>query len=100
MAVPTILAGSGNGGAADVVVTLPSHQANDILVLAVESAGGETVAAPTANGGWNTYPNSPQATGSGTAGTRISVFWIRATSGAMTNPTIVDPGNHAFGVAF
>ena len=35
--------------------------------------------------------NSPQFTGAGTAGTRITVFWARATSTSMAAPTVADP---------
>src|SRR5205823_4324349 len=33
-----------------------------------------------------------------TNGTRLTVFWCRATSSAMAGPTVTDPGNHAYAV--
>jgi hypothetical protein len=98
MAVPVVQAvGAGTGATGDITVTLPSHATNDILLLFVESAGGQPVTAPT--GGWAAVTNSPQATGVGTAGTQLSVFWLRATSGSTTNPLVLDAGNHTYGTA-
>ncbi len=72
-----------------------AHAVNDIALLFVESAGGEAVALSTA-AGFVAVLNSPQATGTGTAGTRITVFWARATSTAMVAPTVSDPGDHVY----
>lgn len=77
----------------DNTVTLPSHQADDIFLLFVESNSTDTPAAP--SGGWAAVTNSPQ----NDTGTKLSVFWLRAASGSETNPTILDPGDHSIAAA-
>lgn len=71
----------------------PTHVAGDVALLVIESAGGEAATLSTA-AGFVAVTNSPQATGAGTAGTQLTVFWCRATSSAMGAPTIADPGDH------
>ena len=96
MAAPTWQAtGALASGTGNVSVTWPAHQANDIGLLCVESAN-ETIALGTPSG-FAEIPDSPQGTGTaaGSAATRLAVFWCRATSGAMANPVITDPGDHA-----
>jgi hypothetical protein len=80
------------------VALMPDHAAGDILLLGVESAN-ETVALGSAQG-FVEVTNSPIGTGtaSGTNATKISVFWVRATSGAMAAPTITNPGDHTLAV--
>jgi MSHA biogenesis protein MshQ len=73
----------------------PAHVANDIALLFVESAGGEPVTLSVPNG-FAAVPNSPQATGVGTAGTRLTVFWARATSSARPAPRIASPSDHFY----
>lgn len=88
-------AGTAQSGTGNVTVAWPAHATNDIALLFVESAGGEavTLSAPTV---FAPVPGSPQSTGAGTAGTRLSVFWARATSAGMGNVTVSDPGDHVF----
>lgn len=88
-------AGTAVGGTAAVTPTWPAHEAGDIALLFVESAGGEPVTLSTP-AGFVQVTNSPQATGAGTAGTRLTVFWARATSSAMTAPVVADPGDHVY----
>jgi hypothetical protein len=78
-------------------VAWPAHQVDDVALLFVESAGGEAVTLSVPNG-FSPVANSPQFTGAGTAGTRISVFWARATSAGMTGPTIAGPVDHVYSV--
>jgi hypothetical protein len=92
-------AGTAVTGVGAVSPAWPAHAAGDIALLVVESAGGEAVTLSTA-AGFAALPNSPQATGAGTAGTRLTVFWARATSSAMTAPTIADPGDHVYARIF
>lgn len=73
------------------------HQADDIGILVCQSVGAETISLSTP-AGFVEVTNSPQATGTGLLGTRIAVFWCRATSGAMGAPTIADPGDHILAV--
>lgn len=93
MAVPTVVGtGAASAGTGDITPALPSGiQADDILVLFVESAYGEAVSAPS---GWEAAPNSPIESSSG--GTRLSVFWKRA-GGSESAPTVTDPGDHVIG---
>jgi hypothetical protein len=88
-------AGTAVGGAGNVSLTWPAHAIDDVALLFVESAGGEpaTLSVPA---GFVQVTSSPQATGTTTNGTRITVFWARATSAAMPNPTVLDPGNHVY----
>ncbi|MGZ5092074.1 MAG: hypothetical protein ACXWIP_12840, partial [Burkholderiales bacterium] len=83
-------ADSGNGTANPA---WPTHQINDIALLFVESAGGEAATLSTP-AGFVAVTNSPQSTGTGTNGARITVFWARATSTSMATPRVADPGNH------
>ena len=78
-----------------VTPTWPAHVAGDVALLFIESAGGEAATLSTP-AGFVAVANSPQATGAGTAGARITVFWARATSAAMAAPTVADPGNHVY----
>jgi type II secretory pathway pseudopilin PulG len=89
-------AGTAQSGTGAITVAWPAHQAGDIALLFVESCGGQAATLST-SAGFTNVTNSPQATGAGTAGTRITVFWCRATSSSMSSPTVADPGNHVYG---
>ena len=73
------------------------HRENDIALLVFETAN-EAVTLSPANG-FVEIADSPQGTGTagGTAATRLTVFWARATSGAMSAPGTPDSGNHTIG---
>jgi Tfp pilus assembly protein PilX len=89
-------AGTAVSGTGAVSPTWPAaHAINDIALLFIESCGGEaaTLSSPA---GFVAVTNSPQATGAGILGTRITVYWARATSTAMAAPTVADPGNHVY----
>lgn len=73
----------------------PIHEIDDVALLFVESSGGEAATLSTP-AGFVAVANSPQATGAGTAGTRLTVFWARATSTTMAAPTVADPGDHVY----
>ena len=88
-------AGAAVSGTGTVSPAWPAHAVNDIALLFVESAGGELAPLNTP-AGFAAVANSPQVTGAGTAGTRITVFWARATSTTMATPTVGDPGNHVY----
>ncbi len=93
-AAPTFqAAGTRQGGQGNVTVAWPTHQVDDIALLVVESTGGETIQLSVANG-FVQVTNSPKSTGTGTSGTRLAVFWARATSTSMPSPIVQDPGNH------
>ena len=88
-------AGTAATGTGAVSPAWPAHAIDDIALLFIESAGGEAATLSTA-AGFVAVANSPQATGAGTAGTQITVFWARATSTSMATPTVADPGDHVY----
>jgi hypothetical protein len=88
-------AGTAVSGTGAVSPAWPAHAINDIALLFIESCGGEA-ANLTTPAGFAAVTNSPQSTGTTTNGTRITVYWARATSTAMTAPTVGDPGDHAY----
>lgn len=92
-AIGTVVTGTG-----DITVAWPTHAADDIALLLVQTSNEAAVLGTPA--GFVEIPDSPQGTGTAaTAGsTRLTVFWCRATSSSMTSPVVTDPGNHAFGV--
>lgn len=90
MRQPTSGASTGNV----VLAPPPGTSDGDFLILAVESNGGQPVAAPA---GWTELGSSPQDTGAGQ--TRLSVF--RKVAGAAEgSTTIIDPGDHLAAVMF
>ena len=103
-AAPTFqAAGAQQSGTGNITLAWPAHQTDDLALLFVESAQGDAVATPA---GWSPVDDSPQfTTGTGGPGgpnnadngTRLTVFWRRATSNAMPNVTVADPGNHVYG---
>lgn len=98
MPAPTFqAAGTLQGNTTNITVGWPTHQTNDIALLICEATGGQAIALNTA-AGFVEVTNSPQSTGTTTAGTRVAVFWCRATSGAMTSPVVTNPGDHIEGI--
>lgn len=88
-------AGTAVGGIAAVSPAWPVHAVDDIALLFVESTGGQA-ATLSVSAGFAAVANSPQAVGATTAGTRLTVFWARATSAAMATPTVADAGDHVY----
>ena len=87
-------AGTPQASTGSVTVTWPAHQVDDIALLFVESRAEDNVAAPA---GFTAVAGSFVRTiATTTNGTRLSVFWARATSTSMPNVTVTDPGtfNH------
>lgn len=78
-----LVAGIGSNGSP----TWPTHQADDIGLLVVECSPETSVVSLSVPAGFAEVTNSPQPTTTGIVGTRLSVFWCRATSGAMSAPT-------------
>lgn len=79
---------------AAVTPVWPAHVAGDIGILFVESGGWPVTLGTPA--GFAEVPNSPQNGGvSGqSAASQLSVYWCRATSGAMANPTVNFTSEH------
>ena len=86
-------AGTAVSSTSDVSVSWPAHAIGDVALLFVESRGNEPANLATANG-FAQVPN-PQFINSDT-GTRITVFWARATSTSMAAPQLTDPGNRSY----
>ena len=87
-------AGTAQSGTGNLTVPWPTHVAGDVALLFVESQRDQAVTLSTP-AGFAQVPNSPQFTNAGT-GTRLTVFWARATSATMTSPIVLDPGDHAY----
>lgn len=88
-------AGVADFGRVGVNPAWPAHAIGDIALLFIESRG-EDPATLSVSAGFAAVTNSPQFTGLTTAGTRITVFWARATSTSMATPTVADPGDHVY----
>jgi hypothetical protein len=74
-----------------------AYQTNDIALLFVECQGGDTATLSTANG-FVQVTNSPQSTGSAGTGSKLSVWWCRATSASMSSPIMTAASDHQFGI--
>lgn len=89
-------AGTAQSDTGSITVPWPTHQIGDVALLFIESCGGQAANIdPSAD--FATVAGSPQATGTTTNGTRITVYWCRATSSSMNSPVVTDPGNHVYG---
>jgi hypothetical protein len=90
-----IVAGAKANGTAAITPVWPAHQAGDIALLFVQTAN-QAVTLSSNTAGFAQVTNSPQGTrtAGSTTSTRLTVFWTRATSSTMANPTISDSGNN------
>lgn len=78
------------------VVAWPAgHQSGDIGLLFVEVTGGGTLSLTTAAGFANVSPGPVQIL-TGTSGTKLGVYWCRATSSSQTSPELADGGDHIY----
>lgn len=82
-----------SGGTGGDTRTWPTHQSGDVALLVAQTVGAEAAVLSTP-AGFAEIDGSPQSTGTGTAGTRITVFWCRATSASMASPVFADAGDH------
>ena len=80
-------------GTGALTVVWPTHIANDVGLLFIETAN--EVVTPTTSG-WAEVLNSPQGTGTAgaAAATRLTVYWKRATTTTESNVAIPTSGNH------
>src|SRR5205823_2023409 len=94
-AAPTFqAAGTAVGASGAATPTWPTglYQVGDIALLFVEREGSDLVTLSPA-AGFVEVPNSPQFTASlDTNHTRLAVFWARATSTSMSEPTVLRNG--------
>src|SRR5947208_828550 len=65
-------------------VPWPAHAINDIGLLIIETQN-QAVTLGTNAANWTPVTNSPQGTGTTSTGTKLTVFWSRATSTSMRN---------------
>lgn len=91
MAMPTVVGvGTPAADVGPITPGLPAGiQANDILLLFVETANEEITVS-----GWELAPAAPAI--NATTGTRLSIFWKRA-SESESAPTTSDSGDHQIG---
>lgn len=82
-----------DSGVGAVTANWPTHLTDDIAILAIETQFDETPTLSTPAG--FTLIESIGTADTGGEGTRLTLFWHRATSGSMTDPVIADPGDHA-----
>ena len=96
MAIPQLVAESAQvSGASALTVPWPAgHAAGDVGILIVETGGEGTTLSITAPAGWATVTGSPVTGVATTAGSKLQVFWRRATSSAETSVTVPDSGDH------
>src|SRR3989338_4960512 len=96
-APPTFVASGGQASnAAAITPLMPAGVLqNDILLLFLETAN-EAVTVSGGSETWTEVTSSPQGTGA--LGTRLTVFWARASQDAPTPPTTSDSGDHQIGV--
>lgn len=85
-AIPTFQAAGTavEGDGRDATAAWPTHVINDIGLLFIQIPGGDTLdTAPPAP--WVQVTNSPQSTGTSPAGTKLWVYWARATAANMAS---------------
>lgn len=91
--LPTfVAAGSSATGTGDITPGLPAgHTTNDINILFVQTSN-QSVSAPA---GWARLgPAAGFGSAAAAGSTRLTIFWKRD-SGADSDPTVTDPGDHA-----
>lgn len=96
MAISLVGFGAAQGAITSITLSWPNHQANDIGVLVVETSGNNNY--PATPSGWTLLGR--QFDVSTTAGSRLSIFWRRATNASQGDATITDTGNHQVGRIF
>src|SRR5436309_684242 len=86
-------AGTVQSGTGTLTVAWPAHAINDIGLLILETQN-DAVTLGTNAANWTPVTNSPQGTGTTSTGTRLTVFWSRATSTSMGAVGVNDSGDH------
>lgn len=91
MAAPTPQAvGTIQRGVGAITVPWPAHEINDVALLFVETANqAATLSTPA---GFVEVTNQGVGVAAAAAATRLTIFWCRATSGAMASPVVADSG--------
>ncbi|RJQ49172.1 MAG: hypothetical protein C4528_01330, partial [Gammaproteobacteria bacterium] len=87
-------AGTVVNGIGAVSPAWPTHQTDDIALLFIESSCGESTPTLSTAAGFVLVGTQDTTCTGTTTGTRLTAYWARAASAAMTSPTIADPGDH------
>ena len=95
-ALPTFVApGTTTKGAGAITPTMPSGVlTNDVLLLFIETSDQ----AITVSGGTETWTEVTGSPVTGAVGTRLTVFWARASQNTPTSPTTSDSGDHQLAI--
>lgn len=92
MAAPNIQdAGSVISGQGSVSISWPTHAADDIGILVIETGGEGTTLTPS---GWTHVTGSPLTDVASTSGSKLHVLWKRATSSSEPSVSTGDSGDH------
>lgn len=76
-----------------VTPSWPTHQSGDVALLIVESAGGQAATLSDAQG-FAAVTGAVVGDDVDVNGTRLTVFWKRASSSSELSPTVADSGDH------
>jgi len=90
--------GTYQSGTGALTVPWPTHQTGDVALLFVETPN--SAVSLTTPAGFVEVTNSPQSTGTANTagGTRLAVYWCRATSAGMASPVLAAQTNHQIAV--
>jgi len=86
--------GTQQANTAAITVAWPTHVANDIGLLVIETSGNDATISITTPTGWQAVPGSPVTDLATSAGSKLQVWWKRAVSSAETSVTVPDAGDH------
>lgn len=97
MAVPTFgAAGTAPSSGSTLAPSWPTHSAGDLGLLILEQSGADTTHDLSAQG-WEHVSGSPVVDVADATGSKLSVLWKIAASGAESGPSIPDGGDHIIG---
>lgn len=101
MATPNFQAvGTAVSNVTGITVAWPAHQIDDIGLLVLETSGEGTTVNITTPSGWQAVSGSPVTDLATIAGSKLQVWWKRATSNTETSVTVPDSGDHQVGRIF
>jgi type II secretory pathway pseudopilin PulG/regulation of enolase protein 1 (concanavalin A-like superfamily) len=89
--VEFVAAGTAVSGTGAVSPVWPTHQANDIGIMVIETGGEGTTLTPS---GWTHITGSPVIDVASTAGSKLNILWKRAASSSEASVSTGDSGNH------
>jgi len=86
-----VAAGAAVSGTGAVSPVWPTHQANDIGIMVIETGGEGTTLTPS---GWTHITGSPVIDVESTAGSKLNILWKRAASSSEASVSTGDSGDH------